>query len=153
MSTYLSEKIWAPAGMEQQATWLLSRTGKEISGCCLQAATRDFARFGLSGGEFDVLAALRRAGEPYRLTPGELSRSTMVSTGGMTKRLDRLEAAKLSIAIDLAAAAAEIRGYGPVKRASIAEYEARVKRLLSDFEAPAAPKNHAEADRKVPSSV
>ena len=47
LATYLSEKIWAPAGMEQQATWLLSRTGKEISGCCVQAATRDFARFGL----------------------------------------------------------------------------------------------------------
>lgn len=47
LATYLSEKIWVPAGMEQQATWLLSKTGKEISGCCLQAATRDFARFGL----------------------------------------------------------------------------------------------------------
>ena len=47
LSTYLSEKIWAPAGMEQNATWLLSRTGQEISGCCVQAATRDFARFGL----------------------------------------------------------------------------------------------------------
>ena len=33
--------------MEQQATWIVSRTGKEISGCCIQAATRDFARFGL----------------------------------------------------------------------------------------------------------
>ncbi len=47
MATYLSEKIWAPAGMEQQATWILNRTGKEISGCCIQAASRDFARFGL----------------------------------------------------------------------------------------------------------
>jgi CubicO group peptidase (beta-lactamase class C family) len=47
LSTYLSEKIWAPAGMEQKATWLLNRTGNEISGCCLQASTRDFARFGL----------------------------------------------------------------------------------------------------------
>jgi CubicO group peptidase (beta-lactamase class C family) len=46
LATYLSEKIWRPAGMEQQATWLLSRTGQEIGGCCLQAATRDFARFG-----------------------------------------------------------------------------------------------------------
>src|SRR4051812_20866395 len=46
LATYLSEKIWQPAGMEQQATWILSRTGQEISGCCLQAATRDFARFG-----------------------------------------------------------------------------------------------------------
>ncbi|MDQ2928161.1 MAG: beta-lactamase family protein [Pseudomonadota bacterium] len=47
LSAYLSEKIWVPAGMEQQATWLLSKTGQEISGCCFQAATRDFARFGL----------------------------------------------------------------------------------------------------------
>lgn len=47
LATYLSEKIWAPVGMEQQATWLLSKTGQEISGCCIQAAARDFARFGL----------------------------------------------------------------------------------------------------------
>lgn len=46
LAQYLSEKIWVPAGMEQQATWILSRTGREISGCCIQAATRDFARFG-----------------------------------------------------------------------------------------------------------
>ena len=47
LATYLSEKIWVPADMEQQATWLLSRSGNEISGCCLQAAARDWARFGL----------------------------------------------------------------------------------------------------------
>jgi CubicO group peptidase (beta-lactamase class C family) len=48
LATYLSEKVWIPAGMEQQATWILSKTGeREISGCCIQAATRDFARFGL----------------------------------------------------------------------------------------------------------
>jgi CubicO group peptidase (beta-lactamase class C family) len=46
LATYLSEKIWVPAGMEQQATWIVSRTGQEISGCCLQAAPRDYARFG-----------------------------------------------------------------------------------------------------------
>jgi CubicO group peptidase (beta-lactamase class C family) len=46
LATYLSEKIWVPAGMEQPATWILSKTGQEISGCCIQAATRDFARFG-----------------------------------------------------------------------------------------------------------
>ncbi len=54
LAAYLSEKIWVPAGMEQQATWILSKTGQEISGCCLQAATRDFARFGqfiLNGGK------------------------------------------------------------------------------------------------------
>jgi CubicO group peptidase (beta-lactamase class C family) len=47
LAQYLSEKIWVPAGMEQQATWILSKSGKEISGCCLQAATRDYARMGL----------------------------------------------------------------------------------------------------------
>ncbi|CAH0350349.1 serine hydrolase [Aquabacterium sp. CECT 9606] len=47
LATYLSEKIWVPAGMEQQATWILSKTGQEISGCCIQAAARDYARFGL----------------------------------------------------------------------------------------------------------
>jgi len=47
LAEYLSEKIWIPAGMEQQATWILSKTGQEISGCCIQAATRDFARLGV----------------------------------------------------------------------------------------------------------
>lgn len=47
LSDYLSEKIWAPFGMQQDATWLLGSTGHEISGCCMQASTRDFARFGL----------------------------------------------------------------------------------------------------------
>jgi CubicO group peptidase (beta-lactamase class C family) len=47
LAQYLSEKIWVPAGMKQQATWILNRSGREISGCCIQAASRDFARFGL----------------------------------------------------------------------------------------------------------
>ena len=47
LSEYMEEKIWQPAGMEQQGTWLLGATGHEISGCCIQAATRDYARFGL----------------------------------------------------------------------------------------------------------
>ena len=56
LATYLSEKIWVPAGMEQQGTWLLSKTGQEISGCCVQAAARDYARFGqfiLNGAMFN----------------------------------------------------------------------------------------------------
>ena len=54
LASYLSEKIWVPAGMEQQATWILSKTGKEIGGCCVQAAARDYARMGqfiLDGGK------------------------------------------------------------------------------------------------------
>lgn len=47
LSEYLQEKIWQPAGMEARATWLLGASGHEIAGCCLQAATRDYARFGL----------------------------------------------------------------------------------------------------------
>ena len=46
LADYLAEKVWQPVGMEQPATWLLSKTGQEISGCCLQASARDFARFG-----------------------------------------------------------------------------------------------------------
>ena len=47
LADYLSEKIWAPFGMEQDATWLLGTSGSEIGGCCIQASTRDMARFGL----------------------------------------------------------------------------------------------------------
>ncbi|MFJ8975697.1 MarR family winged helix-turn-helix transcriptional regulator [Streptomyces sp. NPDC102282] len=50
-----------------------------------------YRRHGLGEGEFDVLAALRRAGEPYERAPGELAAHTMVTTGAMTKRVDRLE--------------------------------------------------------------
>ncbi|MEU9453768.1 MarR family transcriptional regulator [Streptomyces sp. NPDC048277] len=54
-----------------------------------------YDRYGLSEGEFDVLCALRRAGEPFERAPGELAAHTMVTTGAMTKRIDRLERAGL----------------------------------------------------------
>jgi DNA-binding MarR family transcriptional regulator len=54
-----------------------------------------FARFGLQSGEFDVLATLRRSGSPYALTPTALYEATMVTSGAMTARLDRLEKAGL----------------------------------------------------------
>ena len=54
-----------------------------------------FARFGLQAGEFDVLATLRRSGRPYALTPTALYEATMVTSGAMTNRLDRLEKAGL----------------------------------------------------------
>ena len=47
LSHYLTEKIWKPFGMESQASWLLSPDGEEMSGCCIQASLRDFARYGL----------------------------------------------------------------------------------------------------------
>jgi DNA-binding MarR family transcriptional regulator len=50
-----------------------------------------FAEYGLTGGEFDVLAALRRSVPPYRLTPTSLRKAVLLSSGGMTKRLAGLE--------------------------------------------------------------
>jgi DNA-binding MarR family transcriptional regulator len=55
----------------------------------------DLETVGLSEGEVNVLAALRRAGPPYELTPTELYRGLLLSSGAMTNRLDRLEDAGL----------------------------------------------------------
>jgi DNA-binding MarR family transcriptional regulator len=52
-------------------------------------------KYSLPQGWFDLLAAMRRAGRPYELTPTELMRATMLSSGGITKRLDRLTDAGL----------------------------------------------------------
>ncbi len=51
-----------------------------------------FSAHGLETWEFDVLAALRRAGPPYQLSPGRLLHETMVTSGTMTNRVDRLAA-------------------------------------------------------------
>ncbi|WP_372657912.1 MarR family winged helix-turn-helix transcriptional regulator [Hydrogenophaga sp.] len=72
-------------GRLSEATQLISRSRLEPL----------FASFDLQRGEFDVLATLRRAGAPYALTPTLLYGATMISSGGMTNRLDRLEKAAL----------------------------------------------------------
>jgi DNA-binding MarR family transcriptional regulator len=54
-----------------------------------------FAAHGLEGWEFDVLAALRRAGPPYELSPGQLTAETLVTSGTMTNRIDRLQTRSL----------------------------------------------------------
>lgn len=59
--------------------------------------TAVYAEFGLGEGEFDVLATLRRQGEPFTLTPGDLAEGTMVTSGAVSKRLDRLEARGLVV--------------------------------------------------------
>jgi DNA-binding MarR family transcriptional regulator len=56
---------------------------------------RVYGAHGLGEGDFDVLATLRRGGPPYELTPTDLVEQTMVTSGAVTKRLDRLEAAGL----------------------------------------------------------
>lgn len=71
LSEYLSEKVWKTFAMEQDASWLLGPTGHEISGCCLQASTRDFARFGLF-----ILGGGIAKGEPV-LPDGWLAEATV----------------------------------------------------------------------------
>jgi DNA-binding MarR family transcriptional regulator len=69
----------------------LSRVSRYID----RLLQENFSKFELNGGEFDVLASLRRAGSPYQLTPTELFQVLMLSSGAMTNRLDRLEQAGL----------------------------------------------------------
>ncbi len=52
---------------------------------------KNFARYGIENWMYDVLATLRRSGEPYELAAGDLVRHTMVTTGAITNRIDRLE--------------------------------------------------------------
>jgi DNA-binding MarR family transcriptional regulator len=56
-----------------------------------RARRQAFAEHGVESWEFDVLAALRRAGAPYELSPGRLLKETLVTSGTMTNRVDRLE--------------------------------------------------------------
>ncbi|MGU3485216.1 MarR family winged helix-turn-helix transcriptional regulator [Enterobacter bugandensis] len=62
---------------------LLKHLGKEW--------TQAMAQFGFREGEFDVLATLRRAGEPYCLSPTELYKSLLITSGAMTNRVNHLE--------------------------------------------------------------
>jgi CubicO group peptidase (beta-lactamase class C family) len=83
---YLSRKIWQPAGMEQDATWLVDGSGMEAGFCCLQATLRDYGRFGLiflnrgkSNGKQIVPAEwVRQATTPGapQVQPGKLMRGS-----------------------------------------------------------------------------
>src|SRR5919108_2020484 len=92
---------------ETISAWRRERPGLDLSGVAVltrlervsrrleEAQDEFFAALGLKPGWLDVLAALRRAGDPYRLTPTRLALEAMISTAGMTNRLDRLEEAGL----------------------------------------------------------
>lgn len=56
---------------------------------------RIFKAHGLNNSSFDVLATLRRSGDPFRMTSSELARSTLITNSAVTQRLDKLEAAGL----------------------------------------------------------
>ena len=69
----------------------VSRLAKHLD----RARRSAFAAHGLETWEFDVLSALRRQGPPYQLSPGALIRATLVTSGTMTNRIDRLAAGGL----------------------------------------------------------
>jgi len=84
--------------LDVSATGILGRISR-IAALVDQEMDRVFQPHGLTGGDFVVLAALRRSGTPYQLTPTALSRSMMVSSGGTTKRLTGSRPAVSSAAI------------------------------------------------------
>lgn len=69
----------------------------QLMNMALRGAEALFAPHGITVGEFDVLAALRRGGKGTALTPTALARVSMISPAGMTNRLNRLEAAELIV--------------------------------------------------------
>lgn len=72
---------------------LIGRLGEAAHVIARDHLTPFFAEHGLQNGEFDVLATLRRASAPHALTPTALYEAAMMSSGGMTARIDRLEKA------------------------------------------------------------
>jgi DNA-binding MarR family transcriptional regulator len=75
------------------ATLELGKRLARLSGLFEQAIRTELGELGLTYAEFDVLVALRRAGEPYRLKPSELSRSLFLTSGGISNVLQRLASA------------------------------------------------------------
>ncbi|WP_433087903.1 MarR family winged helix-turn-helix transcriptional regulator [Dactylosporangium sp. CA-052675] len=80
--------------LDLDAMATFGRLGR-LYGLLGRAVDATFAAHGLQRGEYDVLAALRRAGAPYELIPSALADTLMLSRAGMTNRLDRLEEAGL----------------------------------------------------------
>jgi DNA-binding MarR family transcriptional regulator len=80
--------------LDTEPVAILGRVNR-LSNLVRSSIEATFAEFGLDRGEFDVISTLRRSGPPYRLTPTELYTSLMLSSGGLTHRLDRLEKAGL----------------------------------------------------------
>jgi DNA-binding MarR family transcriptional regulator len=81
-------------GLDTQPMAILGRAFR-LGNMVRPSIEATFAGFGLDRGEFDVIATLRRSGPPYRLTPTEMYAALMISSGGLTHRLDRLEKAGL----------------------------------------------------------
>ena len=99
-----------------------------------------FTSRGLGDGEFDVLATLRRSGEPFELSPGDLGASMMVTSGAVTKRVDRLERSGLVTRrvseIDARARLIRLTAKGrKVVDEAVVDHVANEERLLSGLSA------------------
>jgi DNA-binding MarR family transcriptional regulator len=84
------------ADLDVEPLQILSRIGR-LADVLDERRAASFVEHGLQAHEFDVLAALRRSGEPFEMTAGELGAATYVTSGTMTSRLDRLVARKLVV--------------------------------------------------------
>lgn len=81
-----------PMGLLGRLARLRSHLAREIDA--------EFGKHGLNSSSFDVLATLRRSGAPYRLSPGELMETMMITSGTMTNRIDQLEKAGMVERLD-----------------------------------------------------
>jgi DNA-binding MarR family transcriptional regulator len=139
------------------AMGVFSRLGR-LAAHLTRSVEAVIASHGLSIGEFDVLAALRRSGQPFELKPTDLARSLMLSPAGVTSRLDRLEAGghverrmdpadRRSFLVRLTPAgrrtidravtdhvAGEARLLAPLTAADRARFDQHLRRLLAQFE-------------------
>jgi len=134
-----------------------------------RARGQAFSRHSLEGWEFDVLAALRRSGAPYRLSPGRLLQQTLVTSGTMTNRIDRLAARGLverhpspddrrSVMVQLTDAGAsrvdaaliDLLAHERSILAELTDPDAEalaslLRRVLTPFDHPAAPVSHDQS--------
>jgi DNA-binding MarR family transcriptional regulator len=137
---------------ETITAWRRERPGLDLTGMAVlarflrvahrfeEAQDEFFAALGLKPGWLDVLAALRRAGDPYRLTPTRLSVEALISTAGMTNRLDRLEQAglvrRLPAPDDRRGILVELTGEGrELVDAAVDAHRGLSRRLLGGLEA------------------
>lgn len=123
----------SPQGIIGRLTRLAQRLDEELA-----VVHRSF---GLGDGEFDVLATLRRGGEPFELTPGGLAASTMVSSGAVTKRVDRcLEKGWVTKRVSEQDGRGRVVALTPSGRelidAAFGEHMANEQRLVSSLDGP-----------------
>lgn len=131
LADYLSEKVWRPWGMEQDAFWMIDPSGHEVSGCCLSVSLRDYARMGqlaLEGGKGIVPAnwfaestrshadiGLPGRGYGYQWWTYPEGRFGAQGIFGQTIRID--PRSKTVIAVSAAADKASDRDYGLARTA------------------------------------